>query len=1013
MNVFERFIERPVQATVVGLVILLLGIQALARLTVREYPKTTNATITVITPYIGANAELVRGFITTPLEQAIATAEGIDYLQSSSTPGASTITARLELNYDPNEAVAEILTKIQQVQNQLPPEAENSVVTVSSGQDRAAMYLAFYSDEIGTGRITDYLSRAVRPRLETVSGVQQAQVFGAQTIAMRVWLDPQRLAALKFTPSEVRASIRSSNFLAAVGETKGATVAISLQAETNLDSVKAFQNLVLREQGDAIIRLKDVAEVTLGAESYDSSVLFEGKPVVFIGIEVSPEANVLDTVKAVRVLIPDIQQQLPTGLQGLIVYDSTEAIQDSIDEVVWSLVEALSIVTVVILLFLGSIRSAIVPAVAMPLAIVGTFFAMQMLGYTINLLTLLALILAIGTVVDDGIVMVENATRHIESGATPAEAARKTIVELAGSVVAMNLVVLAVFAPIGLIGGLTGSLFTEFAYTVAVATLFSGIIALTLVPMMCSKILKRKAKNRWLSRQVDRAFQRVSDGYAKSLAITLDARWIILGAGGIALVSVAFFYMSARRELAPNEDTGFLIVTARAAPNTSIDQLERWTSILAKKVRQSDAVNQVFVVNGGGSSSGAFGGIILKDWHVRDSSQMALQGQFQQTLSEVAGLQSVILSPPSLPGTGSGTPVQFVISSIEGQRFVFEVAQELLKAARDSGLFTYVDSDLRFDQARSRIKVDRDRAADLGIDISRLGGDLSTMLSGGYVNYFSYDGRSYRVIPQVQRDERLRPEQLLQYQTATRSGEFVPLSTFVSLEKDIQPGSLLRFNQMNAATLSAVPAPGVSLGEAIDFLQHKSETLLPAGVVTDWKGQSRAFVRESSTLLLAFGLAVMLMYLTLAAQYESFRDPLVMLISVPMSLAGALLFFAMGVVTINIYTQIGLLALIGSIIRHGILLVEFAGEIQRVEGLDRRAAMEQAAALRFRSIMMTTLATVAGLLPLLLTSGGPGAASRFAISFTLGVGMALGTVFTLYVVPALYTVIAEQRESKA
>ncbi|HAH49513.1 MAG TPA: multidrug efflux protein, partial [Planctomycetaceae bacterium] len=507
MNVLDRFIERPVLATVVGLVILLLGVQAMNSLTVRQYPETTSTTIRIVTPYIGANAELVQGFITTPLEQTIATAEGIEYLESSSTLGTSTITARLELGYDPNAAVAEILTKIQQVRNRLPEGSEDSIVTISRGSDQAAMYMAFFSEVLKASEITDYLTRAVRPRLETVPGVQQAQVIGAQNIAMRLWLDPGKMASLKVTPSEVRRSIAESNFLSAVGETKGPLISIPLKADTNLRSVEAFENLVIREAGDTIIRLRDIAKVKLGAESYDSSVIFEGKNVAFIGVQVAPEANLLDTIAGVRQLIPQVKDQLPAGLEGIVVYDSTEAVQASIDEVIRSLIEALFIVTVVIYLFLGALRSALVPGIAMPLAIIGAFFLMQMLGYSVNLLTLLALILAIGTVVDDGIVMVENATRHIEEGATPEEAAKKTVRELTGSIIAMNLVVVAVFAPVGLMGGLTGSLFTEFAYTVAGATLISGILALTVSPMMCAHLLKTGMQKRWLARKVDQGFQ--------------------------------------------------------------------------------------------------------------------------------------------------------------------------------------------------------------------------------------------------------------------------------------------------------------------------------------------------------------------------------------------------------------------------------------------------------------------------------------------------------------------------
>ena len=1016
MNLFARFVDKPVQAIVISLVIALLGAQAIWRLNIREYPESTSATITVLTPYIGASAETVRGFITTPLEQVVATIDGIDYLKSASSQGQSTITVRLVLGYDPNAAVAQILTKIQQVSNRLPESAENSIVTVSTGNDQAAMYLAFLSDELEPSRISDYLNRAVRPRLETLPGIQEARVFGAQSLALRVWLDPRKMAALGVSAAEVREALAANNFLSALGDIKGRTLSVSLSASTDLDSVESFRRLVVREQGNALVRLEDIAQVRLGAESYDSSVLFDGKPAVFVAVSVTPTANLLDAVAEVRRILPDLQKQLPSEIKSLVVYDSTVAVQDSIGEVISALLQALAIVTVVIILFLGSLRAALVPGIAMPLAIVGAFFLMQLLGYSINLLTLLALILAIGTVVDDGIVIAENATRHIENGANPDEAARRTIKELAGAIVAMNIIVLAVFAPIGFMGGLTGRLFTEFAYTVAGATLISGVVALTLSPMMCAVLLKQDTGRIWGTRWVEGAFDKTSSGYRKLLAKALDLRWIVVGLGAVVFASVYFLYNAADRELAPADDGGFLTVSAQADPNSSLDQLEKWTSQLADQVKQFAPVEHAFVVNGGGPGNAAgaqaFGGVVLKDWADREQTQSAFQPKLQQVAAGSAGLQAVVISPPSLPGAGGGAPVQFIVSAIESPRAVFENAEALVQQAMRSGKFTFIRSDLKFDRQQIQVDIDREKAAALGVDIRRLSGDLSTMLSGGYVNFFNLDGRSYRVVPQLDRQFRLRPEQLEDLYVAARGDGLVPLSSFAKLNDSVEPRELLRFNQLNSATLSGVPAPGVSIGQAVETLQQLAADTLPAAYVTDWAGQSRQFVSESAALLVSFGLAIALMYLTLAAQYGSFRDPLVMLASVPMSLAGALLFFALGVVSVNIYTQIGLLALIGSIIRHGILLVEFGNDLQKEEGLDRRAAIEKAAELRLRSILMTTFATLFGLIPLLVASSGPGAQSRFAISFTLGVGMLIGTVFTLFVVPALYTLIATDHRKR-
>jgi len=1011
----DLFVKRPVLASVVSLVILMLGLRAIQSLNVREYPETYSSVITISTPYFGADAELVRGFITTPLEQAIATAEGIDYLESTSVQGTSTIRARLLLNYDPNAAVAQIITKINQVRNRLPPGSEDPIVTVTPGEPTAAMYIAFYSEVLERNQVTDYLNRAVRPRLETLIGVQEAPVLGGQTVAMRIWLDPKRMAAFRVTSTDVRAALEANNFIAAVGATKGATLSISLDAATNLHSVEEFERLVVREDNGALIRLRDVADVSLGAESYNTSVYFDGVPGVFIAVEAAPTANTLDVAASVRDVFPDIQRQLPAGIRGVIVYDSTDFIRDSMREVLVSLAEALAIVTGVIYLFLGSARAALVPAVAMPLSLVGSLFLILVMGFTINLLTLLALILAIGMVVDDGTVIVENVHRHMEEGKSRFEAALESGRELAAPIVAMNIVVVAVYAPIGFMTGLTGNLFTEFAFTVVGATLISGVVGLTLSFMLCSKLLRRETEKRGLSRRVDAGFGWVDEHYGRLLHTILEQRWLVLLFGGVVLIACYFLYIAAEDELAPTEDQGFLIVQATADPNVSIDHLERWTRQVGEIIENFDATDHSFIINGvapGGGGVGsayqAFAGMSMRDWEEREQTQFDIMPELQDRVDRVAGLQSAVFPPPALPGAGGGTPVQWVIGTTEETEALYDAVQRVLERALQSGKFDFIETDLHYDRLQVQVEIDRAKAADLGIDMQQLGGDLATLLSEGYINYFSVRDRSYRVIPQVERVYRLRPEQLENYYLRARNGALIPASTVIRLTQTVQPRELARFNQLNAATLSGVPAPGVTLGEAVDFLRTTVAETLPGGYVTDWKGQSRQYVQESAELVTAFFLAVILIYLVLAAQFESFRDPAIMLVSVPMSLAGALLFMALGVVTVNIYTQVGLLTLIGSIIRHGILLVEFANEVQRREGLDRRRAMETAAAIRLRPILMTTIATLVGMIPLWFASG-PGAESRFAIGFVLGAGMAIGTLFTLFVVPGFYTVIASER----
>lgn len=1004
----EIFVRRPVLAWVINLIVLMLGLRSIQELNVRQYPETSSAVITISTPYLGANADLVRGFISTPLEAAIASAEGIEFLESSSAQGLSTIRARLELNYDPNAAVAQILTRINEVRNQLPAGSEDPVVTVSLGEQAASMYVAFLSDVLAPNQITDYLVRTVRPRLESIPGVQQAQIFGGQEIALRLWLDPRRLAAANVTAAQVREALAANNFIAAAGEIKGAALSIPLDLTTSLHTVQDFEQLVIRRSGAAITRLRDVGTVVLGAESYDSSVFFDGTPAVFIAIEAVPTANALDVIDRVRGLFPEIQRALPSGIKSVIVYDATEFIRSSFREVVVALIQALVIVTLVIYLFLGSIRSALIPAVAMPLSLVGAIFLMWLLGYSFNLLTLLALVLAIGTVVDDGIVVVENVYRHLEEGKDSFDAAILTANELVVPIIAMNVVVLAVFLPVGFMAGLTGNLFTEFAFTVAGATLISGIVAITLSPVMSAQLLRREQRKTWLSDRIDRGFNSLSEHYRNGLDSTLRARWLVLGLGALVLLSCYFLYRGAESELAPTEDQGFVIVTASGDPNGTIDRLEQWTEQIGHILQGLAATEHSFVINAAaGQANSAFAGISMKPWDQRAMTQAEVIAQVQAQVARIAGLQTAVFPPPALPGAGRGTPVQLIISSTEDPLVINESAQPLLEAARRSGKFVFIDTNLKFDRLQISIDIDRNKAADLGIDMRALGTDLATLLSAGYVNLFSTAGRSYRVIPQVERQFRLTPEQLHDYQVRTESGALVPLSTFITLRQSVQPRELLRFNQLNSATLSGVPAPGVSLGEAVDYLRDTAQRLLPLDYVTDWAGESRQYVQEGSALVTAFMLAVILMYLVLAAQFESFRAPAIMLVSVPMSLAGALLFFALGVVTVNIYTQVGLLALIASIIRHGILLVEFATQLQRTEHLKRQEAIQKAAALRLRPILMTTVATLVGMIPLIF-AGGPGAESRFAIGFVLGAGMALGTFFTLFMVPALYVVAAKE-----
>ena len=1005
----DIFIKRPVLATVVSLLIALIGLRSYQTLTVQEYPQAENAVVTVTTVYVGADAELVEGFITTPLERQIASADGIDYIQSFSQPGVSVIQAQLRLNYDAYEALTQITSKVNRVRAELPEGSEDSTIELSVGDSTASMYMSFYSDVLENNQITDYLTRVVQPQLQTIAGVQSAEIIGARTYAMRVWLQPERMAGLGIQPADIYQVLGANNCLSAVGQTKGSFIGIDLTASTDLHTADEFRHLVIREDGDTLVRLGDVATVELGAESYDTDVAFNGQNATFIGIEVAPGANILDVIARVREAFPKITAEFPEGLEAAIPYDATEYVNDAIGEVRMTLIEALIIVVVVIFLFLGSLRSVLIPAVAVPLSLLGAGFIMLALGYSLNLLTLLALVLAIGLVVDDAIIVVENIHRHIEEGMAPRDAALKGAAELAGPVVAMTLTLVAVYAPIGFLGGLTGTLFSEFAFTLAGAVLISGVVALTLSPMMSAKLLKpHNPDNGGLAGWLDRQFGKLEGWYERKLHGALDTVPVIIVFGAVVLVSCYFLFVSAQNELAPEEDQGIVIMAATGAPHATLDQTVFWNQEQIDLAKSVEEVENHFLLNGlgftGPAANSSISGMVFKPWSERERGSKAIKQDIDAGLQQIAGLNTASFVPPALPTGGAGLPVQFVVGTTGGFEQLNEATNELLAAALESNLFIFAESDLRVDKPQVRIDVDRDKAAALGLSMQDIGSNLAAMLSGGTVNRFSIAGRSYKVIPQVARTERLNPDQLAQYHIRTGSGDMVPLSTVVSLSTEVVPRRLKRFQQLNAATIQGVPRPGVSMGEVLTMLQTKAAEILPSDFTIDYAGEARSFVNEGSALLLTFFFALVVIYLVLAAQFESFVDPIIMLVTVPMSICGALIFVSLGLTSLNIYSQVGLVTLIGVISKHGILIVEFANQLQARDGLDKRKAIEKACAIRLRPILMTTVALVVAVVPL-ITASGAGAASRFAIGLVIATGMTIGTLFTLFIVPGMYMLL--------
>jgi len=1009
MKFTDLFIKRPVLAMVVSLVILIAGLQSIRSLSVRQYPRSDIAVVQVSTVYVGANADLVRGFITTPLERVIASADGIDYMESSSAQGISTITVHLKLNYDTNAALTQIQAKVAQVRNDLPPEAEAPVIELQTADNQfAAMYLGFSSADLDQNQITDYLTRVVQPKLSAISGVQRADILGKRTFAMRVWLKPEKMAALGITPSAVHDALANNNYLSALGKTKGSMVSVNLVANTDLRTAEEFRQLVVKQENGTVVRLGEIADVVLGAETYDEDVRFNGESATFMGIWVLPTANSLEVIKKVRETIPEIRAQLPVGMKVGIPYDSTAYIQDSIKEVLHTLTETLLIVVVVIFLFLGSFRSVLIPVIAIPVSLIGAVFLMLAAGFTINLLTLLAIVLSVGLVVDDAIVMVENVERHLHEGKTPYHAAIDAARELVGPIIAMTITLAAVYAPVGIQGGLTGALFREFAFTLAGAVVISGVVALTLSPMMGSKLLRAGDTERGFAGFVNRRFDSVRNAYTRTLTGTLQYRSVVLTVWVVVALLIVPFYMFSQKELAPAEDQGVVFGVIQASPNSTLDQTKLFTSEIYDVYHAFPESESIFQIT---DPTGGFGGMVTKPWSQRQKTAQQLLIESTGPLSKIAGVRVIPLTPSPLPGGGS-FPVDFVIASSAEPQQLVQFANQLVGKAFQSGLFIYADSDLKFDQPQTEVVFDRDKLRSQGVDLSQAGKDLSTLLGGNYVNRFSIQGQSYKVIPQVKRVERLTPDQLSQIYVKGSNNQLVPLSTFASLKTTTEPRQLNKFQQLNAVRIQGVIPPGVSLDQALKFLEEQSKAILPQGFTVDYAGESRQLRTEGSKFLGVFLLSAVLIYLVLAAQFESFRDPFIILVgSVPLAISGALFFSFMGLTTLNIYSQVGLITLVGLVSKNGILIVEFANHLQE-QGREKLAAVIEAASTRLRPILMTTAATVVGHFPLVLAKG-PGAGARNSIGIMLVSGMIIGTFFTLFVVPSIYVLVARRHVALA
>ena len=1000
----DYFIKRPVLSLVISTLIILLGVQAFFSTQVRQYPELETSVITITTAYPGASAELIQGFVTTPIQQVVSSTKGIDFVRSSSSNSVSMVEVHMKLGVNADVALTEVSTKVSSIRGELPAETEDPIIAKLAAEGFALAYYSFYSETLSDVEITDYMLRTIQPALSTVNGVGQAEILGGKTYSMRVWMDPVRMAALKVSAADVVNAISADNYQSAAGQARGGLVQTDVNAVTDSGDPEVFERFVIRDEGENLVRLGDVADIELGAENYDSLIMFDNVPSIYIGINGTTDGNPLTTIKLVTAELEKIKSSFPPGLNASIAYDSTEFIEASIDEVIITLAQAAVIVIIVIFLFLGSFRSTLIPLVTIPLSIIGVLFFMQMMGYSINLLTLLAMVMAIGLLVDDAILVVENIYRHISEGLKPMQAALQGAREIAKPVIATTIVLCVVYAPIGLLGGLTGILFQEFAFTLVGTIIISTIVALTLSPMMCSRVLKPTVDNNAYARFINHRFEKLQRGYENMLASSLHARSVTVVFVICVVVMLGAMFQFIQTELAPEEDQGVIFTFSKAPDHANIDYLNKYTAPYIDIYRAyEDEYESSFMANGFGGATVSFAGMLLSPWDQRELSAMEMIPQIQSALNQQPGLQSFAFNPPSLPGASGNTPVEFILKTQQSYDQLYGVVQQVLAKARETGKFYFIKSDFNYSKPEIRITIDRKRAESMGVSMREIGQTLGIILAEGYVSRFNLAGRSYKIIPQARRGDRENLADISQYFVYSSRGEQINLSTLVDINYNVVPSELVQFQQQNAAKIDAVP--GVPLGEALQVLRDITAEVAPAGYSFDYQGQSRQLIQEGSALALTFGFAIIVVFLVLAAQYESLRDPLIILTTVPLAMFGAIVPMFLWLVSMNIYSQVGLITLIGLVSKHGILIVEFANEMQKNDNLPPDQAVIKAASIRLRPILMTSFSTIIGIMPLVIASGA-GAASRQAIGITIVAGFSIGTLFTLFVLPVIYTFFA-------
>ncbi|WP_410686899.1 efflux RND transporter permease subunit [Avibacterium paragallinarum] len=1014
MKFTDIFIRRPVLAVSISLLIVILGLQAIAKLTVREYPKMTTTVINVTTAYPGADANLIQAFITSKLEEAIAQADNIDYMSSSSSPSTSSITVKMKLNTDPNAALADVLAKVNSVRSALPSGIDDPTITSSSGGS-GIMYISFRSNKLDASQVTDYIERVVKPQFFTIEGVAKVTIYGASQYAMRIWLDPQKMASQNLSAPEVMAALSANNVQTAAGNDNGYFTVYKNKVETTTKTVEQLRNLIVYSQGDNLVRLRDIADVELDKESDNSRAVANGSDSVVLAIDPASTANPLTVAKNIRPLYENIKRNLPDSIETDILYDRTIAINSSIDEVIKTILEATVIVLVVITLFIGSLRAILIPIITIPISLIGVIMMLQTFDFSINLMTLLALILAIGLVVDDAIVVLENVDRHIKLGETPFRAAIIGTREIAVPVISMTIALIAVYSPMALMNGITGSLFKEFALTLAGAVFISGIVALTLSPMMSSKLLKAHTAPSKFEQKIDRTLTKLTNAYSYALGLVMNSRKSVLAFAVVIFATVPMLFNSLSSELTPAEDKGAFLALGNAPSNVNVDYVQDAMKGYEQILKETPEVAFSMVISGAPSSNQSLNVITLKDWNDRSRKQSEVLADLNKKAQAIPEVSVSGFAFPEIDTGEQGPPVSFVISTAKGYDELAQIAGNFLDKMKNSGLFVYTTLDLKFDTAQMNITIDKEKAGTYGVSMQQISSTLGSYLSAATITRVDIDGRAYKVISEVKRKDRLSPESLDNYYVKASNGESVPLSSFLTIKLESQPSSLPRFSQLNSAIIGAVPSPTSSIGDAVKWLKDTAATDLPQGYNYDFKGEARQLEQEGNALAVTFALAVIIIFLVLAIQFESIRDPMVIMISVPLAVSGALfalnLFAALGFAgtTLNIYSQVGLITLVGLITKHGILMCEVAKEEQLNHHKNRIEAIMSAAKVRLRPILMTTAAMIAGLIPLLYATGA-GAVSRFSIGIVIVAGLAIGTLFTLFVLPVIYSYIASEHK---